>query len=474
MDGWLDQVKDATAEELEQAAIPGTDTSALQESAFRLVASSYMLGLIHAAEEEPGKSLADDIIPPVPFAEAVKFLAAKIPLAKAEWEKLEPRIRFRAFTVALLGAAHEIAAAQQLLARALEDGSGYAETWYRLKDKVAAGESLTPGYWENVYRTNTQSAYIAGKLDQYQGSGVAAYQLMVIEDNRTTPICRNLLNQASGYGAVIPVEDKFWQTNGFPPYHYQCRTSIRGVWPSQLRRIRPDTRQTAPDIRNFEPMAGFGGNPAKDGLWWEETASQRKQAEAYGVQGMIDAARESLSLSHTPKVIEPGKNFDRKERVYTDQEDLAAVNPNFSPGSYEYSMNCQRCVATWELRRRGYRVTALPATDPDELAQNWTSIFSNMKPLRCKTENEIAEIKRQMRRWGDGARAEIYVRWKNRAVGHVFVAEQKNGRTYFYDPQSADKAVGKYFSDCIKGFTSYTRIDTLKVTDLILKCCTNQ
>ncbi len=97
-----------------------------------------------------------------------------------------------------------------------------------------------------------------------------------------------------------------------------------------------------------------------------------------------------------------------------------------------------------------------------------------MKPVRCKTENEIAEIKRQMRQWGDGARAEIYVRWKNRAIGHVFVAEQKDGKTYFYDPQSADKAVGKYFSDCIKGFTSYTRIDTLKVTDLILKCCTNQ
>ncbi len=405
---------------------------------------------------------------------AVRFLSAKIPLAKAEWERLEPRIRFRAFTVALLGYAHEIDAAKQILMESLEEGTSYRDTWYRLRDRVAAGESLSPGYWENVYRTNTQSAYVAGKLEQYQGSGVAAYQLMVIEDNRTTAICRSLLSRASGYGAVIPADDQFWKTSGFPPYHYQCRTSIRGVWPSQLRRIRPDTRQTAPDIRNFEPMAGFGGNPAKDGLWWEETASQRKQAEAYGVQGMIDAARESLPLTQAPKVIEPEKHFDRKERTYTDQEDLAAVNPNFSPGSYEYSMNCQRCVATWQLRRRGYRVTALPATDPDELIRNWTSIFSNMKPVRCKTENEIAEIKRQMRQWGDGARAEIYVRWKNRAIGHVFVAEQKDGKTYFYDPQNIKRNPERFFTMCMKGFTSYTRIDTLKVTDLILKCSTNQ
>lgn len=297
MERWLEGVKTAGSFQPDAAPLPpGTDTTALQESSYRLVASSFILGLIHASEEEPGKNLADDIIPAVPFAEAVKFLAAKITLTKAAWERLEPKLRFRAFTVALLGAAHEIAAAQQLLAQALEDGSGYAETWYQLKDKVAAGKSLSPGYWENVYRTNTQSAYVAGKLEQYQGSGVAAYQLMVIEDNRTTPICRNLLNQASGYGAVIPVGDKFWQTNGFPPYHYQCRTSIRGVWPSQLSRLKPATSRTAPQLGEFEPMEGFGGNPAVEGLWWKETSSQKDQAEKFGIQDIIEEQEKDLGL----------------------------------------------------------------------------------------------------------------------------------------------------------------------------------
>ena len=294
---WLDSVENAKSSQLENATIPTADTAPIQEEAFQLVASSYMLGLIHAQEEEPGTNLADDIIPAIPFAEAIKFLSAKIPLTKAEWKKLEPMIRFRAFTVALLGYAHEIEAAKKILIKSLEEGTSYRDTWYELKKKLEKNESIAPYYWENVYRTNTQSAYVAGKLEQYQNSGVAAYQLMVIEDSRTTAICRNLLSKVSGYGAVIPVNDKFWEQHGFPPYHYQCRTSIRGIWPSQLRRnTTVDTRKTAPNIKTFEPMAGFGGNPIQTGAWWKETDSQKDQAEKFGIQDIIEEKKKELGL----------------------------------------------------------------------------------------------------------------------------------------------------------------------------------
>lgn len=290
-------MENATLDQLEEMTAPEADTLAMQETAFKLVASSFMLGLIHAQEEEPGTNLADDIIPAIPFSEAIKFLSVKIPLTKSEWEKLEPMIRFRAFTVALLGYAHEIEAAKQILIKSLEEGTSYRDTWYELKKKLKKNESIAPYYWENVYRTNTQSAYIAGKLEQYQNSGVVAYQLMVIEDNRTTAICRNLLSKASGYGAVIPVNDKFWQLHGFPPYHYQCRTSIRGIWKSQLRRdTKVDTRKTAPNIKTFEPMDGFGGNPIQTGAWWQETASQKDQAEKFGIQGIIEEQKKQLGL----------------------------------------------------------------------------------------------------------------------------------------------------------------------------------
>lgn len=37
----------------------------------------------------------------------------------------------------------------------------------------------------------------------------------------------------------------------------------------------------------------------------------------------------------------------------------AKANPRFAEGG-QYMINCQRCVPTYELRRRGYNVVALP------------------------------------------------------------------------------------------------------------------
>ena len=141
---WLDSVENTTASQLKKSTIPTVDTSAIQEAAFQLVASSFMLGLIHAADEEPGANLADDIIPAIAFEEAVKFLSVKIPLTKSEWEKLEPKIRFRAFTIARLGFAHEIEAAKQILIKSLEEGTSYRDTWYELKKKLEKNESIAP------------------------------------------------------------------------------------------------------------------------------------------------------------------------------------------------------------------------------------------------------------------------------------------------------------------------------------------
>jgi hypothetical protein len=47
-------------------------------------------------------NMADKEIPPLPFEEAVSFMKSRIPMTKTEWNGLEPKLRFRAFTVARL------------------------------------------------------------------------------------------------------------------------------------------------------------------------------------------------------------------------------------------------------------------------------------------------------------------------------------------------------------------------------------
>jgi hypothetical protein len=48
----------------------------------------------------------------------------------------------------------------------MEKGEGYASTRNDIKAIAAEDGALNfkPSYWENVYRTNTQTAYTAGKL----------------------------------------------------------------------------------------------------------------------------------------------------------------------------------------------------------------------------------------------------------------------------------------------------------------------
>lgn len=46
------------------------------------------------------------------------------------------------------------------------------------------------------------------------------------------------------------------------------------------------------------------------------------------------------------------------------------TNPHYNPSFDAYSSNCQRCVLTYEARRRGYDVTALPTYKGDLLPNN--------------------------------------------------------------------------------------------------------
>ena len=153
--------------------------------------------MIHAEEERPGKEInaADDEIPPIKFEEAVEFLKRKVPIQKKKFSELEDKLKFRAFTVAKLGTIKSIETVKEQLIATIADGKGYAEFWNRIKQTVEDDPTkIKPEYWETVFRTNTQSAYMAGKLEQFQNDkSVVAYQLLVIEDSRTTQICRNLL-----------------------------------------------------------------------------------------------------------------------------------------------------------------------------------------------------------------------------------------------------------------------------------------
>lgn len=346
--------------------MPDTDADFVHDLE-KLCGSAFLLGMVHAEAEEPGKHIkaADDDIPPIPFSEAVNFLKSKVPLTKAEWKALEPKLHFRAFTVAKLGDAALIESAKQQLVAALEDGASYRETWERLKtiaDTDALG--IKPGYWENVFRTNTQSAYIAGKLQQYEGSGAVAYQLFVIEDSRTSRFCRNLLT--NGRGLIIPVDHAFWKTYGFPPYHFQCRTSIRAIYASQVGKdgLIVDN-PTMKSLARFKLQEGFGGNPLDNGNWWMMTSSQMEQAIKYGCLSMFN--REENIFADYNSV---WKGYTRHEGKNGGWYDLCK-NP---PDDWEHGEYPNKPVVEF-LVENGYKVKVIPSLD--NIKQKYNANWSN-------------------------------------------------------------------------------------------------
>ena len=117
-------------------------------------------------------------------------------------------------------------------------------------------------------------------------------------DVRTSKICRNLITK-TGRGLVLSVDDDFWKTKGFPPYHFQCRSSVRAIYQHQLKaeNIKIDHSK---HLDRFKPGEGFGGNPLDNGNWWMMTPSQMEQAIRFGILGQ----------------------FNREENVFADYESV--------------------------------------------------------------------------------------------------------------------------------------------------------
>lgn len=164
---------------------------------------------------------------------------------------------------------------------------------------------------------------------------------------------------------------------------------------------------------------------------------------------------------------------------------FSGANPHFSDDFSEYSENCQRCVVAYELRRRGYDVTALPTYKGDVLPNGtakgngrWMGAFQNAKNVLvgAKTQKSAkANIESQMKKWGDGSRAIVRVGWKGTNYGHVFNVENRKGRMYFVDAQIGQRVnINEYLSQARTDTIRLVRTDNLRISDRAKKSVTTQ
>ena len=337
---------------------------------------------------------------PLPFEEAADFFKGKIPMTKAEWEALEPKLRFRAFTVAKLAEEDHIEMVRGRLLYAIEHGEGVGETWKDIKAITEdIGTPFSARYWETVYRTNTQSAYNAGRLMQYQNNKPPAWELLVIEDGRTSDTCKGIVSLI-GNGKALASSHSFWSTYGFPPYHFNCRTTFRAVYDYEIGHGMEIENVPMKDIRkDFNPQKGFGGNPIEKESFWKITPAMIARADKYGITGdIVKQARDMDMQSYFPEllqnynVVHKGKEGGYVQIAKTNKENKNKVEHNDN-----------EIASAKRLADLGHKVYLLPRSDfassPDMLIDNE---IGEMKHIHTDTRRTIRE---HIRKGGDKQRA---------------------------------------------------------------------
>lgn len=94
------------------------------------------------------------------------------------------------------------------------------------------GKLLNPRRLDTIFRTNTQTAYMAGRYKQMRENvEFRPYWMYVaVEDARTRPA------HARFHGRVFRYDDPIWQYL-FPPNGFNCRCSVRALSEADIKRL---------------------------------------------------------------------------------------------------------------------------------------------------------------------------------------------------------------------------------------------
>lgn len=265
-----------------QSTIHPSVNNTLIEKTERLLLRSFFLGFGHGLEDKPSRKNSNTELGDfawgdgVVYDSAAQFLKSKIPITRKEWNRIEPLLRFRAFTVARLGQIDQIEIVRRKIAKAIETGQAQEKFIKELnREKVVQATGLkaeNPTYWKTVYRTNINTAYNAGRMmANAKPPKPLFYKFSALIDARVTHICRER------NGIIKSAKDPWWNSNT-PSLHYNCRSTLIPLYTH---------RNVTPDKAVPPAQKGFGENPYDKGSFWSLSNNMVKRANKYNIGGDI-------------------------------------------------------------------------------------------------------------------------------------------------------------------------------------------
>ena len=171
-------------------------------------------------------------------------------------------------------------------------------------------------------------------------------------------------------------------------------------------------------------------------------------------------------------------NLKRKTGVMTPKDDMAACNPKYSKGGV-YKNNCISCALTYDMRRRGYDVEAMPidttsATNGSLPVQLGFYKGEKLETYEVPNDPDVAvkQFTKNIVSYGDGSRGMLRIRWKN-GDGHAVVWEVNDGSVIIRDPQNNTIIDLSEYMRRAKTFY-YFRTDNLEPTKKVTRFVKNQ
>lgn len=192
--------------------------------------------------------------------EAVKFLESKGIKVTWNWQEQADAIREHCFTIAKCSSADILTDFLDELDKAMQKG----ETFQDFKKKMNTlliqkgfekREDGSAWRLDTIYRTNLQSAYMAGRYKEMKEveAEFPYWEFVAVMDNRTTDSCEGL------NGIVLPSNDTFWSVN-YPPRHFKCRSRARAVSEFQMKKRGLEVSDSE-KYKNIKPSEGFDNVP---------------------------------------------------------------------------------------------------------------------------------------------------------------------------------------------------------------------
>lgn len=205
----------------------------------------------------------------LPPAKAIEYFESKGYAIGFKWQDVWAEAHAKAFTVAGVMKVDILQDVRNALAEQLKNGGTLADFQSRLQPILEAkgwwgkgqivdeatgeiaGRRLNPRRLDTIFRTNMQSAYMAGRYQEQLANAEERpwWEYVAVMDSRTRP------KHAAMNGRIFRYDDPFW-ANFYPPNGWRCRCRVRTRSGRDIERQKLQTSSSAGQMEQIEQPVG--------------------------------------------------------------------------------------------------------------------------------------------------------------------------------------------------------------------------